>query len=73
MVPERRACKGGQTAPVRMGCEHAQECVVCGQRVRDDMVDHAFFGFAASGCDAGRWQAALGSAERAPATGSGPS
>lgn len=27
----------------------AQKCVICGTRVRDDLVDHKFFGFAA-GC-----------------------
>ena len=53
-VPERdharRACLGATTADVRMGCEWAQECLHCGRTVRDDMVDHLFFGFAGSGC-----------------------
>jgi hypothetical protein len=44
-----RACRGGETKPVRMGCEHAQECLACGTRVRNDLVHHPFFGFAA-GC-----------------------
>jgi hypothetical protein len=50
---ERRACLGGSTLSVRMGSEHAQECVVCGTTVRDDMTDHPFFGFASSGCEEG--------------------
>ena len=49
--PDRRACLGAATSDVRMGCEHAQECLHCGRNVRDDMVDHPFFGFAASGCN----------------------
>jgi hypothetical protein len=48
--PARRACLGAVTADVRMGCEWAQECLQCGRKVRDDMVEHPFFGFAASGC-----------------------
>jgi hypothetical protein len=48
--PARRACLGAVTADVRMGSEWAQECLHCGIKVRDDMVEHPFFGFAASGC-----------------------
>ena len=50
MAGARGACMGGATVPVRMGCEHAQQCVVCGSKVRDDLVEHGFFGFAA-GCN----------------------
>lgn len=47
---EQRACKGGETEPcLLIGMEHAQKCLSCGSRVRDDLVDHKFFGFAA-GC-----------------------
>lgn len=53
-VPERdaarRACLGAATADVRMGCEWAQECLQCGRKVSDDMVEHPVFGFTASGC-----------------------
>lgn len=52
-MTERRACKGGITREAKMGCEAAQECTVCGQKVRHDLTDHPFFGFAASGCMAG--------------------
>jgi len=44
-----RACEGGPTAACRMGAEHAQQCLACLTKVRVDMVDHPFFGFAA-GC-----------------------
>jgi len=50
-MAERRACRGAATVDARMGMEHARQCVVCHQKVRDDMVDHPFFGFASSGCD----------------------
>jgi DnaJ-class molecular chaperone len=42
---DRRACEGAVTIPERMGPEHCQECIACGQRVRDDMTEHPFFGF----------------------------
>lgn len=48
-MTERRACKGGATRSVRT-CEHMEECVACETRVRSDLVDHWFFGFAAT-CD----------------------
>jgi hypothetical protein len=47
---ERGACYGHPTLCVREMMEHMQECVVCGNAVRDDLVDHPFFGFRA-GCD----------------------
>lgn len=47
---EKRACRGAATVSCRMSTEHAQRCRHCGTKVRDDMVDHRFFGFAA-GCD----------------------
>lgn len=47
---EKRACRGAATASCRMSTEHAQRCRHCGTKVRDDMVDHPFFGFVA-GCD----------------------
>lgn len=47
---EKRACMGGETKSVRIGTEHGQQCKICGTKVRDDMVNHGFFGFAA-GCD----------------------
>lgn len=47
---EQRACRGGGTEPCRLIDKgHAQKCLSCGTRVRDDLVDHKFFGFAA-GC-----------------------
>lgn len=47
---EQRACKGGETEPCRLiDMGRAQKCLICGSRVRDDLVDHKFFGFAA-GC-----------------------
>lgn len=47
---EQRACRGGETEPCRLiDMGHAQKCLSCGSRVRDDLVDHKFFGFAA-GC-----------------------
>lgn len=45
----RKACEGAATRDCRMGPEHAQQCLACGTKVRDDMVDHGFFGFRA-GC-----------------------
>lgn len=49
MSDAQKACKGEETDSVRSGCEHMQECRHCGMRVRDDMIEHPFFGFAA-GC-----------------------
>ncbi len=47
---EKRACLGGKTQPCRLSdLGQAQACMSCGTRVRDDLVDHRFFGFAA-GC-----------------------
>jgi len=46
-----RACAGATTIDCRKGGEHGQRCRECGAWVRDDMVEHQFFGFAA-GCDA---------------------
>jgi len=46
------ACQGGDTRQVRT-TEHMEECRVCGERVRFDLVDHPFFGFRA-GCD--KWK-----------------
>lgn len=44
-----KACEGAITEPCRMsGMEHGQKCQHCGTKVRDDMVDHSFFGFAAN-------------------------
>lgn len=48
-MSENRACKGGLTISCCIGSEHAQKCVHCHTKVRDDMVNHRFFGFAA-GC-----------------------
>jgi hypothetical protein len=49
-MTEQRACKGGRTEPCRLiDMGHAQKCLGCGTRVRDDLIDHKFFGFAA-GC-----------------------
>lgn len=53
MASEKRACLGAGTESCRMGVEHAQRCLFCRVKVRDDMVDHHFFGFAA-GCDSAR-------------------
>lgn len=47
-----RACQGAETISTMMGLEHAQECHYCGMKVRDDLVDHPFFGFE-SGCSHG--------------------
>lgn len=47
---EKRACLGGKTKPCQFSdLGHAQACLSCGTRVRDDLVDHPFFGFSA-GC-----------------------
>ncbi|CAE6967461.1 hypothetical protein R70199_07849 [Paraburkholderia domus] len=48
MTIEKRACYGGATVSCRIGPEHAQRCRSCGTKVRDDLIDHHFFGFAAS-------------------------
>lgn len=45
----KRACDGAPTTAVRKGAEHGQRCAECGTWVRDDMLRHPFFGFAA-GC-----------------------
>lgn len=42
-----KACMGAPTRSVRT-IEYMEECEFCGLRVRDDMVDNSFFGFAAS-------------------------
>jgi hypothetical protein len=43
-----------KTKPCRLSdMGHAQQCRSCGTRVRDDLVDHSFFGFAA-GCQQAR-------------------
>jgi len=47
-VEERGACKGRPTISVFSGGKDMQECVVCGAAVRDDLIDHPFFGFASS-------------------------
>jgi hypothetical protein len=46
---DTKACNGAETESCRMGIEHAQECMHCGKKVRDDVIDHPFFGFSA-GC-----------------------
>jgi hypothetical protein len=49
-MSEQRACRGAETRACRLSdMGHAQECRSCGARVRDDLVEHSFFGFAA-GC-----------------------
>ena len=49
-MTEKRACLGGKTEPCRMSdMGHGQKCASCGTEVRDDLVNHGFFGFAA-GC-----------------------
>ena len=49
-MSEQRACRGAETRACRLSdMGHAQECSSCGMRVRDDLVQHSFFGFAA-GC-----------------------
>lgn len=40
-----RACLGGDTIPTRMGMESAHQCAACGTKVRNDLVEHPFFGF----------------------------
>ena len=45
-----KACRGGSTLPAMAGGEPAQECQFCGTKVRDDLVDHPFYGFEAD-CD----------------------
>lgn len=53
-MSEKRACRGAETKPCRLSdMGHAQQCRSCGMRVRDDLVDHSFFGFAA-GCQQAR-------------------
>lgn len=48
-MTEKRACLGGKTKPCRFSdLGHAQACLSCGTRIRDDLVDHPFFGFATS-------------------------
>jgi hypothetical protein len=44
------ACEGGDTIPIKSGMEDMEQCPVCGDAVRWDMVDHPFFGFSAMGC-----------------------
>lgn len=44
-----KACEVAPTEDVRMGHEHGQKCIHCGDWVRDDLMDHFFFGFKA-GC-----------------------
>jgi hypothetical protein len=51
-VNRQGACQGGDTRQIRT-TEHMEECRVCGERVRFDLVDHPFFGFRA-GCD--KWK-----------------
>lgn len=46
----RKACRGAQTIDSNIGIEAAQECVHCGTKVRDDLVEHPLFGFSARGC-----------------------
>jgi hypothetical protein len=46
---ELAACNGADTDEVRESCEHMEECRYCGHRVRHDLTNHPFFGFAA-GC-----------------------
>lgn len=49
-MSETRACCGADTMPCRLSdLSHAQQCRKCGTRVRDDLVEHPFFGFVA-GC-----------------------
>lgn len=45
---ERRACMGAPTLTNNDFATEMQECVHCGRRVAWDLVDHPFFGFAAS-------------------------
>ncbi|CAJ4327832.1 Uncharacterised protein [Burkholderia pseudomallei] len=50
---DTKACNGAETRPCRMSdMGHGQECRSCGMRVRDDLIQHSFFGFAA-GCNRG--------------------
>lgn len=51
MDENKMACKGADTMPCEMGIESAQECLYCGTKVRDDLVEHPFFGFKAHDCD----------------------
>lgn len=48
-MDDRKACQGADTIENRDRCETMRECIACGMRVRDDMTEHPFFGFAA-GC-----------------------
>lgn len=49
-MSETRACQGAKTDDCRLSdMGHAQQCRFCGMKVRHDMVDDPFFGFAA-GC-----------------------
>jgi len=50
---DARACHGAATTACRMSdMGHGQACRSCGMRVRDDLLDHPFFGFRA-GCEHG--------------------
>jgi hypothetical protein len=41
-----KACEGGQTKEVRYCGATFEECYACGTRVRCDMTNHPFWGFA---------------------------
>lgn len=46
MGDEKKACRGGETKPVRLYCSgHFEECRACKKQVRTDLVGHWFFGF----------------------------
>lgn len=50
MTSEKRACMGAPTITHKEAGADFEECQHCGTRVRWDLVDHPFFGFAAH-CD----------------------
>jgi hypothetical protein len=43
--PFNCAATGAKTKYVRHGGEHFKECRACGDRVREDMQEHWFFGW----------------------------